>query len=533
MPNPDSISETGRTQNSTPAGALPEFDLQAATQGRYRYVREVGVGGMGRVVLAWDRDLEREVAVKVLEVTAAPEHDSTAARFVREAKITAGLIHPGIVPVYDLGHTPDGRHFFIMQMVEGLTLRHLLRRAAMDAENRHNYVPHLLTVFARICQAVGFAHHKEIVHLDLKPSNLMEGPFGEVLVMDWGVARRLDELHQEPDGEGHDEQAPAAAGSEPLFPVTTGYAAPELVAANAAAIEPATDVFALGIVLFEILTGRLPFEGRSSAEIQLAMKTGVRPSLQQALARAGRKRVPQELAAVCDKALNAAMPDRYRTATEMGNDIRAYLENRAVSVFRETLPHRVTRWLRRHRTFGAAAVGGLCTAAIVATAIAVRAAQQSHDQHLLTNQYRQSREVYRNARRKAEWLRRQLRRSADRTAAERARLRQDMRQIQLREMLTLEHLRWDLLALLDGQGDDASPDLCREFRRLWLRAMALAMEAGSAFYVRVAYTHMQTERGRFPWWDWQHDEFNAVEAVARWLRDNGNGNRTAADSQAP
>jgi serine/threonine protein kinase len=230
---------------------------------RYEIVREIGRGGMGIVYEAFDRELSRKVAIKVVDARNA------------EAQLVATLEHPGIVPVHDAGVLPDGRSFYVMKLVRGETLAQ--RLPATDSER--------LRLFLRICEPVAFAHARGIVHCDLKPSNVMAGEFGEVLVMDWGIA----------NGRGG----------------TKGYMAPEQAAGD---ITTAADVFALGTMLGQMIEN---------------------PN--------------RRMRAIVAKASAAAKEDRYSTAAELAADVSRYLDDRELVAYRESRIERLGRWAQRNR----------------------------------------------------------------------------------------------------------------------------------------------------------------------------------------
>lgn len=499
------------------------FNLESVTSGRFAYIREIGAGGMGRVLLAHDGELERDVAVKVLEVPAVNENDVTVARFIREAKITAGLVHPGIVPVYDLGHTPDGHHFFIMQVVEGITLHEMLARAKMDGVDRVTHVSHLLQVFLSVCQAMSYAHHKEVMHLDLKPGNIMEGAFGEVLVMDWGVAKRVAELASEARSSGD------TSGSTPVGDETTGhkvlgtpgFMAPEQYLGDPGAISPAADVFALGVILFTILTGEKPYQGSTLGEIQLAVRTGRRRSVQEAVQHADQKSVPQELAAICEKALATNPEERYATAIELGADIQAYIENRAISAFRENLSRRIRRWLRRHQAASAAIMSGLCTLLLGLCVWSAHTISLNHYLRDFRRQINARREAFDKATRKAHWLQRQQEHTPKEDAERQQELSREIRKGYRRQRLAAQQLRSAISALLAAQRTGADTNLCRELRELWLAEMDLGIRGGYVDYVQHSFARMQEERGRLPWWNWEPREFHKVDRIRSWLKIQG------------
>ncbi len=501
------------------------FDLENATNGRYTYVRDIGAGGMGRVILARDEELEREVAVKILEVPAVTGNHTMVARFIREAKITASLVHPGIVPIYDLGHTEDGRHFFVMQVVEGVTLRELLARANMDELGRQSYVTHLIGLLIRVCQAVGYAHYKSIVHLDIKPSNIMEGAFGEVLVMDWGVAKRLDELdHKVSENVSDSEDSELKAEEKtPAHRImgTPGFMAVEQYQADPKALGPHTDVFALGVILYEILVGQKPYTGQNPSEIRLAVTTGCRRAIKEAARHAGQKRVPNEIVAICDKALALQPNQRYQNALELADDLQAYMENRAIRAFQETACQRIRRWLRRHPAAAALLLGVAITALLTLSIWFSYYASFREYLHELKQQVDIPRNNYEELTRNAQWLQRQLLNIHGDDLQKRKELAQQLRALYTKRLLAAQHLRSTLAALLAAQRHNVDKDLSRQYRQLWLEEMELAMREGFVDYVQTSFDSMQLDRGKLPWWNWEPDEFTQVEEIHTWLRQQG------------
>ncbi len=250
----DAGSPTGGAENAEDLAQVPG----------YRVRGEIAHGGMGRVFSAHDINLDREVAIKVM-LSGSP--GVAALRFVREAKITAKLPHPGIPPVHVLGTLADGSPFLAMKLIAGRTL-------ASELENADR--GRLLQVFEQVCQAVGFAHSRGIVHRDLKPANIMVGSFGEVQVMDWGLAKELPtaDRGQPRDADTLDGGTPSQASDLPAENTVAGsvlgtpaYMAPEQARGEIEHIGPPSDVFALGGILAVILTGAPPFRGKSAAAV--------------------------------------------------------------------------------------------------------------------------------------------------------------------------------------------------------------------------------------------------------------------------
>lgn len=265
------------------AAALPDF-----SETRYRQIRELGRGGMGVVYLAEDLELQRQVALKVLHLDDVSEE--LAGRMRREARTLAQLEHPNIVPVYDVGRLPDGRLFYVMKHATG-------QRLDAWAAGAHG-LPERLRLFARIAEATAFAHARGVIHRDLKPQNIMVGEFGEVLLMDWGLAAR----------KGESEQPGRVMG-------TPRYMAPEQERGDPD-IDARADIFALGCIL-RFLTG---------AEC------------------------PKPVAAIAAKAQASDRGQRYSHAAALADDVLRYLDGLAVTAHRETAAERLLRFCRRNRT---------------------------------------------------------------------------------------------------------------------------------------------------------------------------------------
>jgi serine/threonine protein kinase len=293
------------------ASALP--DLSAT---RYRIVERIASGGMGTVYLAEDSVLGRRVALKILDVPEAS--GELAARLLREAKILARLEHPGIVPVHDAGTVADGRVFYSMKLVEGQRLDRLVSRGES--------LPDRLRLFQRICEAVAFAHARGMLHRDLKPENIMVGRFGEVLVMDWGIAKILREAsgiegatQTNEAGLAHDTGDSAITAHGAILG-TPGYMAPEQARGEVGSLDERSDVYSLGAIL------------------QYLLEPGASPA-------AG----PQPLAAIARKAMASNPVDRYTSAAELGLDVARYLDGLPVSAYPENIYRRATRWAARYR----------------------------------------------------------------------------------------------------------------------------------------------------------------------------------------
>ena len=247
--------------------ADPDEYIEATS--RYQISDEIGRGGMGVVFRARDLDLNRDVAVKLLSCGHGNSDDAVKA-FIQEAKIMGRLQHPGVVRIYEFGRTKGGRPFHVMKLVEGETLGVIIR----EHSNRDNPSARLLQVFSYVCQVMAYTHSQHFIHLDLKPANIMVGEFGEVHLMDWGLARSVDSgesSHPSAARFSTTDNASQPSDEHGRVHGTLPYMAPEQ--ANGQPVNKRTDVFCLGAILCEILTGHPPYLGDCASDVlQLAKK---------------------------------------------------------------------------------------------------------------------------------------------------------------------------------------------------------------------------------------------------------------------
>jgi serine/threonine protein kinase len=303
-------------------------------------------GGMGEVWLAEDCDIGREVAIKALRSERAEQWE----RFLGEGQITGQLEHPNIVPVYDLGLNEEGRPFYVMKFVRGRTLKEAIDDFHAPTPDpslpREVQRLRLLESFVALCQAMAYAHSRGVIHRDLKPANVMLGPYGETLVIDWGLAKVVG--HPEPPGgPGYVHltysggSAETAAGS---VIGTPAYMPPEMAEGRVAQVDERCDVYLLGATLYHILTGQPPRQGRSHEEmVELARTVAPVPPRQL------KPDVPRALEAICLKAMAQRQKDRYAGALDLAADVQRYLAGEPVSAYPEPVLDRAWRWCKRHR----------------------------------------------------------------------------------------------------------------------------------------------------------------------------------------
>jgi serine/threonine protein kinase/outer membrane protein assembly factor BamB/tetratricopeptide (TPR) repeat protein len=315
---------------------------------RYKISEEIARGGMGAIYLAYDSFLERPVAMKVMLNGSSAEAEQ---RFLLEARITSQLDHPNIVPVHDIGRLPDGTHYFTMKLVRGRSLQKIIENHAQGKENIT--LRRYLGIFSKVLEAVNFAHHAhDVIHRDLKPENVMIGEFGEVLVMDWGISKRIGKV----DDQGHTtrvDDSPSRVQENPnltrqgVICGTLNYMPPEQADGDIEKLDGRSDVYALGCILYEILTLKQAFTDANTQALLAKIFSNLYDD-PQLIAR--ERNIPPELAAVVTKALQSLQARRYANVGALQQDIEAFLEGRAVSARRDPLFTRISKWGRRHST---------------------------------------------------------------------------------------------------------------------------------------------------------------------------------------
>lgn len=358
-------------RQSTSQGSV----TQPAPQGKYDLGKELGRGGMGAVYLAQDRELNRDVAMKViLSVDKVDAID----RFREEARLTGQLEHPNIIPVHELGVQGD-QPFFTMKFVRGQSLEQLIKAHAQGEAGFS--LARTLGLFLKILDGVGFAHAHNVIHRDLKPANIMLGEHGEVLVMDWGLAKALD-----PGSIDDNDRVASAqrqkgriqslrqAGGDSAWTMdgaitgTPGYMAPEQADGEADKVDFRSDIFSLGCILYEMLTFQRTFPGSAVQALKRTFEGKYDDPIQACKAIP----LPVELAAIVRKSLHPQRSGRYQSIDGFHKDIESFLEGRSVSAHSDSLPVQIYKWMKRNPTITISSVVVIVAIAVVGAYIFLR-----------------------------------------------------------------------------------------------------------------------------------------------------------------
>jgi serine/threonine protein kinase len=361
-------------------GTSPPRPTGSAASGtRYRRLRFHARGGLGELFVAHDEELNREVALKEIQGGLARD-PICRSRFLFEAEVTAGLEHPGVVPVHGLGQYPDGRPYYAMRLIRGESLKEAIARlhpagaatAAVAPEGPARDLRALLRRFLDVCDAIAYAHSRGVLHRDLKPANIMLGQYGETSVVDWGLAKRLgrSDLDAGTGGEEGWLRPRSADGSPGTQPGgvsgTPAYMSPEQARGEVDRLGPATDIYSLGATLYCLLTGRAPFEEGSPPTVLERVRCGAFPS-----PRAVRPGIPPALEAVCLRAMALQPEGRYASVQALSDDLEKWLAGEPVAAYREPWIDRLRCRLSRHRTLVAATVVGVGIATLSLVGIVV------------------------------------------------------------------------------------------------------------------------------------------------------------------
>jgi eukaryotic-like serine/threonine-protein kinase len=359
LTNDFAFAATGASETLADTPGRADHQTPEVPADRYRITGEVGRGGIGRVLEALDRVLDRPVALKELFSTS----DALRRRFVREALITARLQHPSIVPIYDAGHLGDRSPFYAMKLVAGQPLDKSITEATTLTQ-RLALLPSVLA----IADAMAYAHSKRIIHRDLKPANVLVGAFGETIVIDWGLAKDLgvddqDALDAGPyRAAGLDHTVAGAVLGTPAF------MAPEQAAGEP--VDERADVYALGAILYHVVSGKAPHEGTTLQEMVRRVIAGdVRPLIERA------PEVPRDLAAIVTKAMALAPSERYANGQAFVDDLRSFLTGQLVGSYTYRPRELLRRWIKRHRAAVIVALMAFVVVAVVGVSSVMRIVQ--------------------------------------------------------------------------------------------------------------------------------------------------------------
>ena len=349
------VSGTGTVTSQTPEES--GFITQEHP-GRYTYPThvvdpELGRGAIGRVLLMSDQHLGRDIALKELLPErgahlgtgsgSSAQRTLAATRFLREARITGQLEHPNIVPVYELGCRPDGTLYYTMKVVRGRTLASALQ-GCDTLEERLNYIKH----YADLCDGLAYAHSRNIVHRDIKPANVMLGEFGETMILDWGLAKSIDQVDlNAADLASQAVALRSEAGTQTMNGALLGtplYMSPEQARGDIENIDARSDVWSMGAVLYEILAGLPPFKAKSSVQVIMKVMARDLTPIKEHVPEA-----PDELVFICEKALSVDPTARYADAQELATDVRAYLTGGRLRAYQYSFGALVRRFVSQHR----------------------------------------------------------------------------------------------------------------------------------------------------------------------------------------
>ena len=347
-------------------GALP--------RARFTLMATLNQGGMGVVSRAFDTELDRPVAIKEIRQGAADDPEYRA-RFLAEAEITSKLEHPGIIPIYSLGQYQDGRPYYAMRLIQGGRTGTL--QEAIDqfyateypsTTDRSVRLRELLGRLIDVCNTVEYAHSQGVVHRDLKPANILLGPYGETLVVDWGLAKVMGAVDSAPSAEGKSDGGVRLSGSGASPTLhggrigTPGFAAPEQMMGEVDQVGPRSDVYGLGAILYCLLTGKPAFS-RSGIDLDTCIQKIRRGDFPPP--HAVRTNIPRPLEAICLKAMQTRPDDRYPSAQALKQDLERFLEYLPVNTYQEPWMASVRRWSARHRRPVLAGAATLALATVV------------------------------------------------------------------------------------------------------------------------------------------------------------------------
>ncbi len=482
---------------------------RSASFTRYLVKGEVARGGMGSVLRVWDSDLRRDLAMKVVlgQTDASKESEvdpRVLTRFIEEAQVTGQLDHPGIVPVHELGIDSGGRVYFTMRLVAGRDLEAIFKLVHEQDEDWTQ--TGAVGVLLKVCQAMAYAHSKSVVHRDLKPANIMVGRFGEVYVMDWGLAHVFSEVRKPsrggdtPTNVFTDLQAAKAASHAPQVTMdgdvvgTPAYMSPEQAKGDTRAVGPLSDVYSAGAILYHLLSGEVPYvlpgEKPTAFDVWKKVREGPPAPIHERAPAA-----PAELSAVCEKAMAREADDRYSSMQELAEDLRDYLEGRVVHAYEAGAIAEFRKWVRRNKALAWTASLAIFLVTVGSTTASLVLADKNEELQIVSTKATRSAIL------------------AERRADEVLRLSDVKRVTTLRETADL---LWPPLPQIEGELEDWLTDARAAMNRLSLHAATLETlrERASS---RDPWTFESTED------QWQHDTLTGLVSDLGNLADPGNG----------
>jgi eukaryotic-like serine/threonine-protein kinase len=380
-------SEAGSSQ--VPENTFSLHPASDSKEPRFQLIKQHAKGGIGEVWLARDAELQRDVAVKEIQPRYV-QSETQRARFVLEAEITGNLEHPGIVPVYSLGINAEGNPYYAMRFIRGESLSvaikrfHKQSRDDVEASSAKAAAPavksgaqtkwgiefrQLIGRFLDVCDAMDYAHNRGVLHRDLKPANIMLGPYGETLVVDWGLAKVIGQLDVPlADGDGGFDpgsSGPSDTTSQGTVPGTTigtlAYMSPEQARGLIDKLGPPSDVYSLGASLYELLTGQVAFQPGTIADVVPKVLAGDFPA-----PRTVDRSIPVPLEAICLKAMAKEQEDRYDSVRALARDLEHWLADEPTAAHPESRLEQMGRWIRQHRALTYTTTAALIAISMVA-----------------------------------------------------------------------------------------------------------------------------------------------------------------------
>ena len=341
---------------------LISYEEKEAKENMARYImgKRLGSGAIGQVIEATDEHLGRNVAIKILQDNNGIDRDRIA-RFIAEAQIIAQLEHPTIVPVHEIGRMPGGLPYFTMKQVKGQLLSEVINDMRVNNEKKdmRRYTTRLLRRFSSLCNGIAYAHSKGVVHRDLKPDNIMIGEYGEIQIMDWGLAKVMSENEVRSTSDICTVRSSKAMSTlDGSIAGTPSYMSPEQARGELDKITPASDIFSLGLLLAEIITLVRVFRCQeSSVTLRQVGRAGPID-----IAELNRKvNVPKEIQAIIRKCTMPDPKDRYQSAEDLSDDIKAYMENRGVTAMPDNQYDKIRKWTMRHQMSAGLIIGTIAT----------------------------------------------------------------------------------------------------------------------------------------------------------------------------